>query len=60
MIPSAIRKRATMSMGPIAKKLAMRTAADVTQQIRRHRHPETKRKLSKELRTWITLSIFVA
>jgi len=57
-IARSIRQRTTVSMGWIAEKLSMRSAANVSQQIRRK--PQTGKTLPKELQEWITLSRFVA
>ena len=50
-IARTIRRRTTMSMGWIAEKLSMRTAANVSQQLRRR--PDIQKKLPKTLQTWI-------
>jgi putative transposase len=57
-IARTIRQRTTVNMSWIAEKLSMRSAANVSQQIRRH--PEPNKKLPKDLQAWIILSRIVA
>jgi len=51
-IARTIRQRTTVSMDWIAEKLSMRSAANVSQQIRRQ--PQTTKNLPKELQKWTT------
>ena len=57
-IARVIRQRTTVSMTWIAEQLSMRSAANVSQQIRRQ--PPNAKNLPKPLKTWINLSRFVA
>ena len=57
-IARVIRQRTTASMGWLAERLSMRSAANVSQQIRRN--PENPKSPPKPLKTWITLSRNVA
>jgi len=57
-IARVIRQRTTVSMSWLAERLAMRSAANVSQQLRRK--PEAKDELPKPLKTWINLSRNVA
>jgi hypothetical protein len=57
-IARTIRQRTTVSMPWIAEELSMRSAANLSQQIRRK--PEKDKSLPKELQRWIILSRVVA
>jgi hypothetical protein len=46
-------KRTTVSQEWIAKKLSMRSAANVSQQLRRFNRVKTQSKLSPEMRTFL-------
>jgi hypothetical protein len=53
-IAQVIRHRSTVSMGWLAEHLAMRSAANVSQQIRRT--PQADKNLPKPLKAWAILS----